>query len=575
MFSFFIIVIMEYGYLLILFVLLFNTFFIGKLFQFRFANLKISYSYFLSFFFLVSLFSVLYLPFYIVSQLSDFFIYGFLIMQLGLIFTYIWNFKKYVILFSFDWIKFVAFLTIFSIMVVGYFVFFYNKLTFQLLDIDRPIYTNDFSAINISYLSFFNHLIFAIFLQLKMSINDFYVFNNYVMPVIVMLLVSTSIYAHFFDNDSTLTKKYLISFASACCLSTIIFNVNNFKINLFNDSFVYMILFNVAVFIFLKKNYVNIETIIFALSVFIFSLMFISTSNIMFVVFALLMFIFALFYQKTPFATFYLSRLLIYLVAGLSIFFLTTYSYSNPLTITYSVVFFAIFLVLHLFSSIYKKNNQKKYVNAFVKTTEVCSQYYSFLYILIFAISCLLIVFLLINQLDVRPYLWFINNKINYNITNPNILTSSNTLFDIFYFFMFALSTIILLSTFKKLKNYKANFIMLNYFIFMLFNPLVTILIEEYKNPLDSYHIFNRLDIIYNFEIILFLVYCFMQIDKIKKWTNFVKLDQFKQDSLLKQYGACLVKNTNIFYQNYQIEFVIKMTFPIGFVFCSLLFHLV
>lgn len=570
---------MAYGFLILFAGLVINSFFVGKLFQIKYQNLKISYSYVISFMLLISLCAIVYVPFHIIYLQLEYFVYWVLGLQIVLLFIYLFNIKKMSLILSLNWKNTIISFFCIGIILLNYFLFFYQKNEFILKEVDSQLLTIDFYEIQTSYFSLFNHFSFFVFLNLKITINQFYNYYNYAFASIVMGLIYLTIHSHFIDNDWSIFKKVFASFVATFCLSFISFNVNNFKINLWNDSILYIICFNLGIVFFKKNNYISNQISNLSINVFIFSLTSLSTSNLSIILIILFIYMFSLFYKKIDFATYYILKILIYTIGCLGIYFLTPYNYNNPITVIYSAIIFGIFVLLLCFSSFYKKNNDTKYLRWTTKSTYFFSNTYFYFYLLIFLIYCLVVVFLVVSNLGNRDFLWFIYNQINFNVSN-DVIPLTNIIFIFYYFSFFLISLISVFLTFKTIKNYSSNFILLMYLIFLFFNPLVLIFIAEYKDPLDTIYTLNRVDIIYNFQIILLLTYCLSDMKKdsninIEKYNLQIKEHNLYGVAKLNLYKDYVLTNINFYYKKFHMNYILKMILPITYIFCSLLFHLV
>lgn len=548
---------MEYNFLIIFFALLINSFCIGKLIEVKFSNLNGLYSSFLGFILLIVTVSIACIPFYIVANLSQYFSYLLICLQIIAIIFYLLNYKKYYICLYLDNFKTISFFMSFFVCLSCYFLFFFNKLDFSFLQYNRPINFIDVENINNSYISFFNNAIFNLFITFKLSINEFYSFYNYAFPIVLMLLISCLVCKYFSINSYKDFKNYFFTIFSSYFISFFCFDINDFSINLMNNSLAILILTN-AIIIFFKLNQsYDYEINGFILNASFFYLACLNLSFIYIVVFLWLFFCVYLISKKINFGCDFILKSFGYIIAIFALFFLSYYSVTNGITIFYSLICMIIFVIYFLFFVVYRKNNlDKKYPFIIQKYTMLCWKYFKYILILFFIVFSLMVIFLIIIANNEKG-LWFFKDYFANNINNQykNI---AFVMFNIFYWSILLISIVCLIINFKKINEIKNNTILIFLLIFIGFNPFTLIFIDAIK-MFYSKDYYSYLDLWYQFELIIFSIFIIYK----AKLVNFKNSNKF-----------------SIFYINKHFKkqhFIDILTYlySSSFIFCTLFLYLI
>lgn len=563
---------MDYALTLFTLYLVGNGFFVGKLLQKKYLNLTSQKAFCLGNISFIALTSFAYILFYIIPGLQEYYIYSLFFIQLMFFIFYVFNWKIYTFSFYFDIKKVIAFIFCFAIFVLNYFAFFYHDFLFILTNEDRQLFTVDLIYFTDKNFSLFHESLFKIFLYFKFSLNQFYLFWNYYFPFYLSLISSYFLISFFVLKNYRDLKTIILLFFASYCLSFFVFNINQFALNLYLDSFSYILIFFMFLSLFKKNKDYEIENNFLLINISCFTLAVLNSSNIFMLFIFTFVCIFYLFYKKIKYGITYTIKIAIDLFIYLSISFLGWYKYGAAETLSVSIITFFVYIVFLSFYLINKKNNkEQKNGQKYFIFEEKLQNSYQYFYLFSFVVFSLFAIFFVVIKINNPNILWFLENQINYN-TPSNLKYTVNVIFYSYYWIFFVLSILCFFWSFSKIANKKSNIIMLFYFNLFGFNPLVIIMIDFLGNIIPTYNLKN-LDFCYNSQIIMTLIFFISNIFKIEKQKiNFLSYEHFKDGNRIYRVSNYLIHNINEINKNKYFDLLLNVIIISSFITISNIF---
>lgn len=539
------------------------SFFMGKIIQKKYENISNSFSYFLGFILFAIFSSLFYIPFYIILALKQYFGYFFVITISLFLIIFLFNIKNLYISFYFNTKKiFSIILILLSSYLVYYFVFL-NKISFELVPNDKPLSESDLNSIKHDDISLWSESIFSIMVFFKFTINDFIYFYNYFIPILMMILITCSIInffpiEYFFD-----WKRIFINILLSIFISIIMFNLNHFSKYLFNDSLLYLLIFNSSFFVYRKISYSTLENNIFSYTLFLFFSIILSVNNLTITI--ILFFIFSLFffYKKINYSIIYVMKLLVYFLGILSIWFLRFYDFKNAITILYSTIFLVFFIFSYSFYLIYKKNNiyNPKILFWINNKSSFFSSKIMNIYILFIFLFSFISFFMAVYSESPELLFGYLDNILDFNISNE-FKNEYNNLLIFFYSAILIFSFFIFIYFKKKDQKTTSNICLFSMICLVCYNPFLFVNVSIWSNLLNNKFVL-KFDVLINTIIIFMLSLSIFKLDKFK----FEKINGIKSVINFQKNNFYINKNV--------INITINILLQLSFISCSLFFLLV
>lgn len=497
---------------LLFFLILINSFCLGKIIKRNSYNLSFSISIFIGFFIFCLVFASIYIPIILAPDIgeTDYFFYSHIVVQiiLGIIYAVFYKSFNFSLIINFK--KIIPFVISVAILILGYFVFFLSRSS-------KLDYTN----INIyesSYFSIMNYQLqdfFRVFSGITFVKNDFKVFVNTFYPILLIILASLFV-SDFYSLKYYLNiKDYLSIFFISFLFSFFIFNVKDLSASLWADSFAMLICINSFIILLRCNNFQDNENYFTIIKI---SLVLLVVLNSTFIIISACLFVLItiyLFFKKIDFGFDKFVESLIFFMFGFSLFFLSKDFTKNTIfIILFSLLLTASAILTSIFYTLKKNYSRTTYWPYIQKTSIVFSKYFGFTYLFSFlAVAVVSITSTLsglsksndFNIILSRIELFkFLNDTINYNALYHKELT--NTFFTAFYFIVFVFSFFYLLINFKNLNNISSNLLFVLSANFLLFNPLSIFEIRY----LSSFFVYKYVDnqfydftLFFNFLIVI------------------------------------------------------------------------
>lgn len=504
--------ILTYSPFLISFLIIFNSFCIGKIVQKNCVSLSNNISFFAGYVIYNLIYGVTYLPFILNSNLIEYYVYVVLSVQILLVIVYCFFYKLFFICFAINYKLWISSILSILVLLLCYYLFYLNNHPFSWMDQTSNVI---WIPTRLNYFSISNLQLFNFFTKSSALKSDFLIYQNLFYPIIFVFIGSFVLTEFYEIKNFKDIKGYIVLIFSSLLLGFFAFNQSDN--NLFSNSFVILCFFY-SISFFVRKNgeiedrqYGSIFNFIIANLIFL-NLQFIVLSVVFYIISILYVFI-----RKKDFGLNLVVESSIFFIFSLSIFFISKY------TVNFDVVFVIAFSLLLsasviLFSILYisKKNYVKSYWILMQKATFSFSKYFKFIYLICFlAFSVLVLVSTfkdLTNDSDFsitfsRIDLYsFLTNVLNFN-DNLETINFSNESFFVFYLILFFGSVFYLIFKWKKINELKNNLLFFSSIFLLIFNPFVIFEIRYLTNFLT---INNKYDFFTYYNFIILLVFIFI-----------------------------------------------------------------
>lgn len=554
---------LAYTSILTTFLILFNSFAIGKIIQRNYFTLSSNLAFFAGFIIYYIIYSLAYVPFILIEDLREYYLYTLLIIQILMVLMYVFSYKSFFISFVFNYKSVVSSLISIGTLFICYYLFFVRLDTNQ---ISNLIFRSDWIKPDTNSFSIAYSQLLEFFENLKISTHDFNFFQKIMFPIIIILVSSSMINEFYLIKNFKNIKEIITLFFISFLLGFFIFNIKKINLeksyfyeNLFTDSLAILMFFYVTN-VFLKKD-INIENqpYFLVLNAGLIFLVFINSS---FIAVSLIIFILSVIFicfKRINFGANALIESSIFMLGSICVFSLSQYSIHD----TASIIIFSLILsaCIVLFSIFYilKKNNSKTTYWPFMQKASLkINKYFRFFYFTIFVILSIVVIVNLISKLfkkeeienffnDINLYKLLIN-AINYNASEKT-KDFTNYTFVAFYFILLLMS---FWYVWKRKDKYNSNLLQFSLSYFFVFNPFFMYQISNFSN------LWIQDGSSYDFSLIfkLLLIYIFSYISYSFKEMEFIKLDfQFINNMNLQ---------TNNTYKNIRFQkFVYSVKKPI------------
>ena len=461
---------------LLFFIIIINSFCLGKIIKRNIYNLSFNISLFIGFFVFCLVFTIPYIPIILVPEISNYyFFYSHIVVQIVLIIVYLFFYKSFNISLIINMKKIIPFFISSLVLIMGYLIFFIHRSQ-KLDDSINVANSNYFSIINLQLNDFFKT-----FSSNKYFKNDLDMFINNLYPA--LLIITTGLFiSEFYSIKSYSNIMDFISIIIVSLLfSFFMFNVKNINNSFWSDSFAMLICIKSFIIMLRKNTLQENQNYFITLKISLILLVLLNSSFIIISGCIMTMICLYLFFKKVDFGFDLFIESFIFFIGSFSLFFLSKDFANAPIfTIIFSLLLATTVILLSLFYILKKNYSKSTYWPYVQKTSVVFSKYFRIIYLLGFLVIAGISITSTLSGLNKAndfniilsriQFLEFIKNVINYNAINHKELT--NSLFIAFYFLTFSFSFIYLIFNFKKLNNYSSNFLFVSSSTFLLFNPL-------------------------------------------------------------------------------------------------------